>query len=149
MGEEKVNLESWAEQVNSSPIEDFLGLSPEQLFLLLYRPFEELDHILSFDSCFDSGLLDTALVVRGARLLIKLIGEAGEVKATQHGFLPKKILNPVHDSRLDEEELHYPKSDNSSRSTNCLNCWSRRFAPRVRQEYAPKYLVVCSQVLGI
>jgi len=82
-------------QMNSEKLDDFLGLSPAQMYVLLYGSLKDIEPILSFNRDFDPSLLIGAPVVAQASLLIKLIGEAGEAKATQNGFLPRKIVQAL------------------------------------------------------
>lgn len=82
---------------NGEPLDDFLGLSPEQMHTILYSPLDEMQHIISFKDTFNQSLLDEVPVVKKVMLLIKLIGEAGEAKATQNGYLPKKMVNALYD----------------------------------------------------
>lgn len=82
---------------NYRPDDDFLGLSPNQMHLLLYGDFESCESIVKICEDFDPALLAAAPVVQKASLLIKLIGESGEAKATENGFLPKKIVNALID----------------------------------------------------
>ncbi len=85
-------------QVNSEGLDDFLGLSPSQMHLLMYGEFDEIEPILCFNYIFDRGLLANVPVVNKVNLLIRLIGEVREAKATQNGYLPKKIVNALYDS---------------------------------------------------
>lgn len=82
---------------NTKPIDDFLGLTPAHLRVLVYSPLDQMQHIVQFNSSFDSSLLAEVDVVKRVTLLIKLIGEAGEAKATQNGNLPRKIVNALFD----------------------------------------------------
>lgn len=84
-------------QMNSEGLDDFLGLSPSQMHILLYGNFDELEAVLCFSTSFDQSLLESVPVVKKVTLLIKLIGEVGEAKATQNGYLPKKMVNALYD----------------------------------------------------
>jgi hypothetical protein len=88
-------LAQFQAQMNSEGRDDFLGLSPDQMHILLYGSLEQIRPILSFNPEFDRALLADVPVVTHVTLLIKLIGEAGEAKATQKGFLPKKIVHAL------------------------------------------------------
>lgn len=84
--------------VNSELLDDFLGLSPDHMHQILYFPLEELKNIIWFKDSFDPKLLEKAPVVNKATTLIKFIGDVGKVKATQNGYLPKKIVNMLYES---------------------------------------------------
>jgi len=92
-----MDLKKLQEEMNSRPIAEFLGLSPNQMHLLLHYPFEDLKGIVKFNSSFDKDLLIKVPVVTKASLLIKRVGEAGELKATQRGFLPIKLVHELDD----------------------------------------------------
>ncbi len=98
-------------QVNSEGLEDFLGLSPSQMHALLYSEFDEIEPILCFKSNFDQSLLNNVPIVKKINLLIRLIGEVGEAKATQNGYLPKKIVNALYDFPLTARQFTVPTED--------------------------------------
>jgi len=92
----------WLEKsVNSEPVDDFLGLSPEQMHKVLYCPLDEMNDIIWFKSSFERSLIEDVPVVKKTTLLIKLLGKAGEAKATQNGYLPKKIVNTICEKPFD------------------------------------------------
>lgn len=88
-------LAQFQAQRNAKALDDFLGLSPDQMQIIFYGSLEDIKPILSFNPEFDKELLADVPVVTKATLLIKLLGEAGEAKETQNGFLPKKIVNAL------------------------------------------------------
>ena len=95
--------------VNFLPLDDFLGLSPDEVNRLLYQPFEETSDIVVLNNTFREELLNHVPVIQDARLLISRIGESGELKATQKGNLPLKLVQELHkiQCRRDyEEEWH-------------------------------------------
>ena len=106
-----MKLKFLKDEINARPIDDFLGLSPNQIHLLLYYPFEDFEHILTFDSSFDEALLKDVPVVDKTTLLIKLIGGAGEVKATKNGNLPLKIVNALYDNPFPDTRHTAPSED--------------------------------------
>lgn len=88
-----MKIEFFEDPANSLPLDDFLGLSPKQMHDVLYSPH----HIVCLKDTFDQTLLSEAPIVQKTELLLKLIGEAGEAKATKNGYLPKKIVNALYD----------------------------------------------------
>jgi hypothetical protein len=88
-------LAQFQAQKNAKALDDFLGLSPDQMHVIFYGSLEDIKPILSFNPEFDKALLADVPVVTKATLLIRLLGEAGEAKETQNGFLPKKIVNAL------------------------------------------------------
>lgn len=81
---------------NSRPIDDFLGLSPNQVSTIIYGPLESMQEVVSLNESFNVSLLEDVKVISEIKALISLIGEAGEAKATQNGYLPKKIVNALY-----------------------------------------------------
>ncbi len=82
-------LHTFAESVvaglNSKPYEHFHGLSPEQMYCVLYAPFDS-PQVVTFPEVLPS-VPDTP-VVRLVKLLIEAVGEEG-LKATEKGNLPR------------------------------------------------------------
>jgi hypothetical protein len=97
------DLQRLQDKINSEGLVDFLGLSPDQMYQLVYGNIDDLTPIITFNTNFDRALLDNVPVVNQLLLLISLIGEAGEAKATKNGFLPKKIVNAVHKIASDRQ----------------------------------------------
>lgn len=95
-------------RINSRGIDDFLGLSPSQMHIIFYERLEDSRSIVRFNEAFDQSLLETVPVVQRVRLLLKLIGEAGEAKATQKGYLPKKIVNALYDNPFSDRSFTVP-----------------------------------------
>lgn len=92
-----MKIEFFESEANAQPLDDFLGLTPEQMHILLYSPLEEMQHIFGLKDTFDQNLLEKVPIVKKVVLLIKFISEAGDAKATQNGYLPKKIVNALYD----------------------------------------------------
>lgn len=99
-------LEDCHYKVNAKPIDDFRGLSADQMNRIMYSFLEDIGDIVGFRNSFDTQLLEQVPAVRRAGLLIRLIGEAKEARMTAKGFLPKKIANAVfHESPESDFDL--------------------------------------------
>ncbi len=83
--------EAFAEQLmqqrNQTPLDDFSGLSPEQVYQLLYFPFDS-PSLLTFPSVLES--TPAAPILTLFDLLVDAIGEQG-LKSTAKGNLPQKF----------------------------------------------------------
>ena len=101
LGLDQKALDFISAQQNAQPLADFLGLSPTEVRDLLYSPLDKLTSILILNSTFNSELLDNVPLILKGMVIIKMLSEAGEVKATQNGFLPKKIVNAVYNTAPD------------------------------------------------
>ena len=89
---------------NTTPKEDFLGLSPNQMHRFMYVPFESTEDLVRFNTCIDRDLLQTVPICRASSTLIGLVAELGPIKPTQNGNLPRKVLKPTycHFAQLEE-----------------------------------------------
>lgn len=76
------------EQRNRRPIDDFAGLSPEQMHRFLHFPFDSPE-LVTFPSRLDAP--PTAPIMTAFGLLAEAIGEDG-LKATAKGNLPLKLV---------------------------------------------------------
>lgn len=87
-------------EINSQIIVDFLGLSPYQMHFLLYGNWDDVAPIISINDTFDNNLLSEVPIVKKVSLLIRMIGEVKEEKATKNGNLSKRIVNALYESPL-------------------------------------------------
>ena len=104
-------------KINSDPLDDFDGLSPEQMNLLLYAPFTP-EAILQFRKDIDVHV-NKAPFFKLSELLLHEIKQAGQLKLTANGNLPVRICellcsqNLIHwrymqfVKRIREEEIPY------------------------------------------
>ncbi len=98
-------IEFFESLANYQPLDDFLGLSPDQMHQILYFPLDELKNIIWFNDGFDPTLLEQAPVVTKTKLLIKFLGDLGKAKATKNSYLPKKIVNILHESPMENHTV--------------------------------------------
>ncbi len=80
--------EAAAQQVNRAPLDDFQGLSPDQMHQLFHHPFES-DDLVRFGT--DSRTRPPATTALLLELLAEAIGEKG-IKLTPKGNLPRKLV---------------------------------------------------------
>jgi hypothetical protein len=85
LGEAQEFLDRFTDLRNKAPLEDFQGLSSEQMQRLLYSPFESPD-LIEFPAMLDAE--PSAPILTLFTLLIDAIGEDG-LKATAKGNLPR------------------------------------------------------------
>ena len=104
-----MTVKAFINQINNRSIDDFLGLSPGQMDCILYDAVEEKEQILSFNDSFEPGLLENVEAVGKIKLLLNMVGEAGEAKATKNGFLPIKIVNAI--GNFNEPEFYHITSE--------------------------------------
>lgn len=87
------------QQRAQAPIDDFHGLSPEQMHRLLHFPFET-PHLVVFPSCLD--IAPQAPVVTLFNLLADALGEEG-LKGTATGNLPRNFCREAALAFLGED----------------------------------------------
>jgi hypothetical protein len=88
------------QQRNQATIDDFHGLSPEQMHRFLHFPFET-PHLITFASCLD--IEPQAPILTLFKLLTDAIGGQG-LKATATGNLPRSFCRESARAYLGEEE---------------------------------------------
>jgi len=90
---------NFMQQRSQAPMDDFHGLSPEQMHRLLHFPFETL-HLVEFPSPLD--IAPEAPIMTLFKLLADAIGQDG-LKATATGNLPRNFCREAALSFLGEE----------------------------------------------
>ena len=88
---------------NNSPLDDFLGLSPTEIYDLIYDTFGEKSPV-QFRDNIDDETLDQIPLFRIAEEFLKIIYRDKQIKLTPLGALPKKAMVELYDKRflLDE-----------------------------------------------
>ncbi len=98
-------LREFYEVSNQQPLNDFCGLSPDDMSNILYRPFHCPD-VVSFN--FEATPPVSAPLIY--LLLLVLEGLKTPVKCTVTGNLPRKLCQEIYDEfskRPDVEEFYY------------------------------------------
>jgi hypothetical protein len=108
MGEAQSFLDALLTKRNAEPIPEFLGLSPEQMYRMLHRPFSETSDILALNrSLSKEDLLDTP-VVKEAVYFLKRLNELQPLRATAKGNLLQAFAREMHDKFPEHPHFHYP-----------------------------------------
>ena len=101
----KLNMEElnnlmyeYQQKINSSPLDHFDGLSPEQIHVLLYSPFAS-GSVLQFRKDMDVHV-DKAPFFKLSEILINEIQQAGRLKLTVNGNLPVRICELLYNQKL-------------------------------------------------
>jgi hypothetical protein len=76
---------------NNSPLDDFLGLSPNDMYDLIYYPHENNSHV-KIRSDIDNATLDKIPFFRIIEELLKIVHRESFIKLTPLGALPKKVV---------------------------------------------------------
>ena len=88
---------------NRTPLDDFCGLSPEQMHFLLYEPYGEHSPVTLRTDVPDA-ILDEIRFFRLAEELLKILQRDRFIKLTPLGALPKKYLHELYDHHFIPEE---------------------------------------------
>jgi hypothetical protein len=76
---------------NNSPLDDFLGLSPNGMHDLIYSPHKN-NSVVKIRSDIDNATLDQIPFFRIIEELLKIVQRDGSIKLTPLGALPKKVM---------------------------------------------------------
>jgi len=80
---------------NTSPVEDFEGLSPSDMRYILYDPFS-LDSPLKFKKHIPDKILDQIPMLNQTEYLLNRIEEIGEIRLTSTGSLPTQMVKELY-----------------------------------------------------
>ncbi len=100
--------DAWLGKKNAEPKSEFLGLSPEQLNRMLYRPFDETSDIVTFNRDLSSEKFLEIPIVKEAVYFLRRLGELQPLKATAKGNLPRAFACEIHDRFPEHPEFSYP-----------------------------------------
>lgn len=84
------------ENFNSSPKSQFLGLSPVEMHNIVYEPFSLENAVFSFE-CRDNAKLKEVPLLKHSLYLLNKLKDAGEIKATQLGNLPRALVREMYE----------------------------------------------------
>jgi hypothetical protein len=80
---------------NTSPVEDFEGLSPADMRYILYDPFS-IDSPFKLKKTIPDNILDQIPMFIQVEYLLKRINNLGEIKLTSTGSLPTQIVKELY-----------------------------------------------------
>jgi Domain of unknown function (DUF1841) len=101
-------LDDLTAEKNAEPIPEFLGLSPEQMYRVLHRPFTGTTDILTLNrNLLKEDFLDIP-VVKETIYFLKRLSELQPLKATAKGNLPQAFAREMHDKFPEHPNFHYP-----------------------------------------
>ena len=82
-------------QRNNSPVKDFSGYTPNEMTTILYDPFHENSPI---QICkVEQEIYNQVPLLLQIKYLLKIIEEQGELKLTEYGNLPKKVVFEIYE----------------------------------------------------
>ena len=81
-------LGEFVAQKNNATLDNFLGISPTQMHLILYNPFSLSNSLFNFN-CATGDIFKEIPILKQAFFFLNKLNEVGELKGTQLGNLPK------------------------------------------------------------
>jgi hypothetical protein len=84
---------------NQSPVKDFEGLSPHQMFLLQHKPFEQGCPV-QFKTVRDTTVLLQTQIIRVSAVIFRALQGDKGIKLTPKGSLPRKLVKEIFDLDL-------------------------------------------------
>lgn len=98
---------AWLEKKNNEPLPEFLGLSPEQMNRILYRPFQETSDIVTFNrNLFGEKMLEVP-IVKETIYFLRRLGELQPLKATATGNLPRSFAQEINDQFPEDPKFSF------------------------------------------
>lgn len=84
---------------NNAPVKDFSGLSPSQMFGLIYEPLGP-NSAVAFAPTIPDSALDQMPFFRLAEAFLKIVQREGSLKMTATGALPRKIVFELYEMKI-------------------------------------------------
>ncbi len=128
---------------NDASVDDFLGLTPNEVDHLLYRTFGDGSPVRLRQE-IDDTILDRIPLFRIAEEYLKIIQRDKQIKLTPLGALPKKVLVEIYDKRILPEEHIDSGIIKLSREQDCVSIssarWTVEFAGLTRKAAGKLFL---------
>ncbi|MCL5033554.1 MAG: hypothetical protein M1395_00440 [Bacteroidetes bacterium] len=97
-------LDSLVRRSNAAPLEDFSGLSPDQMHHLLYHPLDSVGSPVCLRESISDGTLDSIPFFRLVEEFVRIVKREEFIKLTPKGALPRKILHELYGFGFLKEE---------------------------------------------
>ena len=101
-------LDDLVAKKNAKPMPEFLGLSPEQMYRILHRPFTGTTDILTLNRNLPKEDFLDIPIVKETIYFLKRLSELQPLKATAKGNLPQAFAREMHDKFPEHPNFHYP-----------------------------------------
>jgi hypothetical protein len=96
-------LRNYKMLLNNRPIEDFENYSPNEMTYILYDTFHE-NSVISFQKDPSKEILNQIPFLSQVKYLLSLIDKQEELKLTNKGFLPTKIVADIYEKGFLKDE---------------------------------------------
>lgn len=115
---------------NNSPLDEFLGLSPTEIYHLIYDTFGDKSPI-QFRDNIDNETLDQIPLFRIAEEFLKIIYRDKQIKLTPLGALPKKVMVEIYDKGFLHDELIESGLTKLWKEDDCISIKSARLTAEI------------------
>ena len=112
---------------NNIPIDDFLGLSANQLHYLLYEPLGE-NSVVKFHDSINDDTLNSIPLFRIAEEYLKIIKFEKNIKLTPLGALPKKVMVALYAKNFLPDEFVETGITKLWKEEDCISIMSARLS---------------------
>jgi hypothetical protein len=94
-------LDRFAESKNRVSQLDFLGLSSDQVYRMMYHPLEDLGDMLRFNHRLEPGAFQGIPIVKNTLFFLTRLKDLEPLRATAKGNLPLAFVRELHDQFRD------------------------------------------------
>lgn len=112
--------------LNNCPVENFLGLTPNEVNYLLYHTFGDRSPI-QFSNDLDDNTLNQIPLFCIAEEYLKIIQRDKQIKLTPLGALPRKVIVELYDKRILLDEYIESGITKLWREQDCISIANTRF----------------------
>ncbi|MBW1673342.1 MAG: SEC-C domain-containing protein [Deltaproteobacteria bacterium] len=118
----QVFLDRFVESKNRVPQINFLGLSSDQVYRMMYHPLEDLGDMLRFNHQLESEVFQDIPIVKNTLFFLTRLNDLEPLKTTAKGNLPLAFARELHDQYVDSSSDFQFKirSEEESISVNSL-----------------------------
>lgn len=96
MQEAQAFVDSWMNNKNTSPLPQFLGLSPDQMHHLLDKPLDQIQDIVTLNATLNANEIVSAPIVKELLHFLRRLSELQPLKTTAKGNLPRAFAQEFH-----------------------------------------------------
>jgi len=93
-------LKNLSRDHNESPIDEFYGLSPKQMYELLSLGWWNDKKVIVLNDDLPADTLENAPLLHNCRVLLEIVAESGGVRATARGNLKRDTVQQVYDKAI-------------------------------------------------
>lgn len=115
---------------DNTPLDDFCGMTLNEIHNLLYSPFDETSP-LKINSDIDNDTLNNIPFFRLTEELLKIVQREKHVKLTPLGALPKKVLHELYDHKFIKERFIETGISTLNREHDAISIMTAHYAARI------------------